>query len=400
MEQREYKVCSFCGQPIKEDEGDVCFEGVDGYICKHCAEHIKDILDEINKGSNAGESKEEKIMLPKEILAYLNDYVIGQDYAKKVIATAIYNHYLRINQKIENDVELEKSCILLLGPTGSGKTMIARSIAKMLNVPFAIADATSLTQAGYVGDDVETILTRLLQDCDYDVERAEHGIVFLDEIDKLGRKGGNASITRDVSGEGVQQALLKMIEGIEALVPPNGGRKHPDQKMIKVNTKNILFICAGAFEGIEKIIKSRTSNTAIGFNVEHKEEKDEDLLKKVEQDDIRHFGLIPELIGRLPIITYTEELTEEQLKKVLTEPKNAICKQYVELMKMSGVDLEFTSDAIEEIAKMAVKTKVGARGLRAICEKVMLNAMFELPGGDEKKLIIDREYVSNMLINK
>lgn len=393
MEQKEYKVCNFCGSPIKEDEGDVCFEGVDGYICKHCAEHIKDILNEVNKGSDKIENKEEKIMLPKEILAYLNDYVIGQDYAKKIIATAIYNHYLRINQKIENDVELEKSCILLLGPTGSGKTMIARSIAKMLNVPFAIADATSLTQAGYVGDDVETILTRLLQDCDYDVERAEHGIVFLDEIDKLGRKGGNASITRDVSGEGVQQALLKMIEGTEALVPPNGGRKHPDQKMIKVNTKNILFICAGAFEGIEKIIKARTSNTAIGFNVERKDEEDDELLKKVEQDDIRHFGLIPELIGRLPIIAYTEELTEEQLKKVLTEPKNAICKQYIELMKMSGVDLEFTDDAIEEIAKMAIKTKVGARGLRAICEKVMLNAMFELPGGDEKKLVVDREYV-------
>lgn len=394
MEQKEYKICSFCGSPIKEDEGEVCFEGVDGYICKHCAEQLKNILEETSKNDSIIEDKEEKNMLPKEIISYLNDYVIGQDYAKKVIATAIYNHYLRIHQNVTSDVELEKSCILLLGPTGSGKTMIARSIAKMLNVPFAIADATSLTQAGYVGDDVETILTRLLQDCDYDVERAEHGIVFLDEIDKLGRKGGNANITRDVSGEGVQQALLKMIEGTEALVPPNGGRKHPDQKMIKVNTKNILFICAGAFEGIEKIIQSRVSNTAIGFNADRSNNINEkDLLKKVEQDDIRHFGLIPELIGRLPVIAYTEELNEEQLKKVLTEPKNAICKQYVELMKMSGVDLKFTDDAIEEIAKMAIKTKVGARGLRAICEKVMLDAMCELPGGDKKELEINKEYV-------
>lgn len=394
MEQKEYKICSFCGSPIKEDEGEVCFEGVDGYICKHCAEQLKNILEETSKNNSIIEDKEEKSMLPKEIISYLNDYVIGQDYAKKVIATAIYNHYLRIHQNVTSDVELEKSCILLLGPTGSGKTMIARSIAKMLNVPFAIADATSLTQAGYVGDDVETILTRLLQDCDYDIERAEHGIVFLDEIDKLGRKGGNASITRDVSGEGVQQALLKMIEGTEALVPPNGGRKHPDQKMIKVNTKNILFICAGAFEGIEKIIQGRVSNTAIGFNVDRSNDIDEkDLFKKVEQDDIRHFGLIPELIGRLPVIAYTEELNEEQLKKVLTEPKNAICKQYVELMKMSDIDLKFTDDAIEEIAKMAIKTKVGARGLRAICEKVMLDAMCELPGGDKKELEINKEYV-------
>lgn len=396
MEQKEYKACSFCGAPIKEDVGEVVFEGIDGYICKDCAEHLKTLLEEMDKDGNVIEDKEEKVMLPKEIINYLNDYVIGQDYAKKVIATAIYNHYLRIHQKVTSDVELEKSCILLLGPTGSGKTMIARSIAKMLNVPFAIADATSLTQAGYVGDDVETILTRLLQDCDYDVARAEHGIVFLDEIDKLGRKGGNASITRDVSGEGVQQALLKMIEGTEALVPPNGGRKHPDQKMIKVNTKNILFICAGAFEGIEKIIEGRVSNTAIGFNVDKTKNVDKkDLLKKVEQDDIRHFGLIPELIGRLPVIAYTEELNEEQLKKVLTEPKNAICKQYIELMKMSGVDLKFTDDAIEEIAKMAIKTKVGARGLRAICEKIMLDAMCELPGSDKKELMVDKIFIQS-----
>lgn len=407
-------ICSFCGKEIDEKVENRYFKGINGVLCEDCAMKIKQFMDyegkyqnPKTKESDTQKNEEESFikdgMTPNHMIDYLNQYVIGQDYAKKVLATAIYNHYLRIttNDKSNDDVELEKSNILVLGPTASGKTLMAKCLAKMLNVPFAIADANSLTQAGYVGDDVETIITRLLQNCDYDVARAEHGIIFIDEIDKIGRKSANPSITRDVSGEGVQQALLKIVEGSDVMVPPNGGRKHPQQPNIKVNTKDILFICAGAFEGIENIVKDRTNHKSIGYAslIKNNEEKSEnELLESVSQEDLLHFGLIPELIGRFPVITYTNALDESALKDILTKPKNALIKQYTKLLKLSGIDLTFTDDALTEIVKEAMKTKTGARGLRSICEKVMLDLMCGAPSGlFTNKMTINKQYVDEKL---
>lgn len=398
MEQDKIKICSCCGQPINPQEN--YFEGVDAYICQKCSALLASYNSLYNKKKD--ESREslsiqyQKDMYPKDIIKYLDQYVIGQTDAKKTLATAIYNHYMRLTQP-ETDVEMDKSNLLLLGPTGTGKTMLARSIAKMLNVPFAIADATSLTQAGYVGDDVETIITRLLQNCDYDVEAAQKGIIFIDEIDKIGRKSGNPSITRDVSGEGVQQALLKIIEGSDVLVPPQGGRKHPDQPKIRVNTSNILFIGAGAFEGIEKRVASRVNKKVIGYNSNYKEMSEDHLLDQITSEDLKSFGIIPELIGRLPVVTHTEALDKDAFKRILTEPKNALVKQYQKLFEMSGIKLTIKDDALDAIADEADKSSVGARGLRSIMEKILLDDMCDMPGGKKKKLVVDKTYVESKL---
>lgn len=398
MEQDKIKICSCCGQPINPQEN--YFEGVDAYICQKCSALLTSYNSLYNKKKD--ESRESlsiqyrKDMYPKDIIKYLDQYVIGQADAKKTLATAIYNHYMRLTQP-DTDVEMDKSNLLLLGPTGTGKTMLARSIAKMLNVPFAIADATSLTQAGYVGDDVETIITRLLQNCDYDVEAAQKGIIFIDEIDKIGRKSGNPSITRDVSGEGVQQALLKIIEGSDVLVPPQGGRKHPDQPKIRVNTSNILFIGAGAFEGIEKRVASRVNKKVIGYNSNYKEMSEDHLLDQITSEDLKSFGIIPELIGRLPVVTHTEALDKDAFKRILTEPKNALVKQYQKLFEMSGIKLTIKDDALDAIADEADKSSVGARGLRSIMEKILLDDMCDMPGGKKKKLVVDKTYVESKL---
>lgn len=395
MEQDKVKICSCCGQPINPQEN--YFEGVDAYICGKCA-HLLSTYNSIYNKKKEESRGSLSIQYPKDIIKYLDQYVIGQNAAKKTLATAIYNHYMRLTQP-ETDVEMDKSNLLLLGPTGTGKTMLARSIAKMLNVPFAIADATSLTQAGYVGDDVETIITRLLQNCDYDVEAAQKGIIFIDEIDKIGRKSGNPSITRDVSGEGVQQALLKIIEGSDVLVPPQGGRKHPDQPKIKVNTSNILFIGAGAFEGIEKRVAGRVNKKVIGYNSNYKEMSEDHLLDQITSEDLKSFGIIPELIGRLPVVTHTEALDKDAFKRILTEPKNALVKQYQKLFEMSGIKLTIKDDALDAIADEADKSSVGARGLRSIMEKVLLDDMCDMPGGKKKKLVVDKTYVESKLNN-
>lgn len=399
------KKCSFCGRPL--DDESLIYTGFDGtMICHECAKDLSDQYDRIYKeqaiNSKIDEDRNHKpLPTPKQIKDYLDKYVIGQEYAKTVISTAIYNHYKRVESSSISECELQKSCCLLIGPTGTGKTEIARCIAKMLDVPFAIADATSLTQAGYVGDDVETILTKLLQAADYDVAKAEKGIVFIDEIDKIANANhGNPSITRDVSGEGVQQALLKMIEGSDVLVPPKGGRKHPDAPMVKINTNNILFICSGAFVGLDKIIMQRTNRKVIGYGHESHSIKKEEIknpLSLVTGPDIKRFGLIPELIGRLPIITYTEELSKDTLVKILTEPKNAIVKQYKEMMKIDGVDLKFKKDVYEYIAETAMENKTGARGLRNILEKILLKPMFELPGSDKTVFIVTKKYAEEAL---
>lgn len=398
--KEEVKKCSFCGRT--EDEVNLMFNGNNAYICDACAEYVHSVIAHVQEQFVKEEKKEEELQIktPHEIKEFLDDYVIGQDMAKIRLAVAVYNHYKRITQKVEEDnIEIEKSNCLLLGKTGTGKTMLARTIAKMLNVPFTIVDATVLTEAGYVGEDVESIISRLLQAADYNVERAEQGIIFIDEIDKISRKSDNPSITRDVSGEGVQQGLLKLLEGSKVLVAPEGGRKHPDQKMIEVDTTNILFICGGAFEGIERKIAMRLNRHAVGFTEQLKREqiKDENMLKYITPADLRSFGLIPEIIGRLPVITYLDDLDAEALKKILIEPKNAIIKQYIKLFKIDGITLHIDDDVYQYIVDKAIENKLGARGLRGITENIMTQAMFDMPSKKVKEFTITLDYAKKEL---
>ena len=398
--QRREDCCSFCGR--RRNEVDIMFQGVDGSnICGACIEVGHKSLTEAGLAIASPKAKQPKseismndVPKPKEIKAFLDKYVIGQDEAKRSIAVAVYNHYKRLAvAHSDEDVELDKSNIVLVGPTGTGKTLIARTIARLLKVPFTIVDATVLTQAGYVGEDVESILSRLLQAAEYDPKAAERGIVFIDEIDKIARKGDNPSITRDVSGEGVQQALLKILEGTVVNVPPQGGRKHPEQQFVQIDTKNILFICGGAFDGIEKRIAQRLNTRAMGYGRVDTESIDRDnLLKYVQPQDIRSFGLIPELVGRMPVLTHLEPLSREALRNILTEPKNAIVSQYKAMLKMDGVELEFADEALEYIVDKAVEFKLGARGLRSICEAVMKELMYEAPSSEDKKIVVTREY--------
>ena len=381
--------CSFCGRS-KEDV-DVLIAGVTGHICDHCIEQADGILREEKKAAPAGAAF--SLKLPKEIKEHLDTYVIGQEEAKKTISVAVYNHYKRIlNPTHDSEVEIDKSNVILLGETGTGKTLLARTIARMLDVPFCIADATVLTEAGYVGEDVESVLSRLLQAADYNVEQTERGIVFIDEVDKIARKSDNPSITRDVSGEGVQQALLKLLEGAEVSVPPQGGRKHPEQKLISINTKNILFICGGAFAGIEKIIERRVNRASIGYQNDDDHIDDENLLQYAAPADLKSFGLIPEFIGRFPVFTHLNPLDASALRQILTEPKNALCKQYIELFKMDGIDLKFDASGLDYMVEKAVEFKLGARGLRSIMEAVLNDAMFELPGTEQKELTVTRTF--------
>lgn len=392
--------CSFCGRGDKDVN--MLISGLSADICDSCAEQayniIKENLDSKKKEPNHGLDKS-KLPTPIKINEYLDQYVIGQDSAKKHLAVAVYNHYKRIIQDVSDDVEIEKSNIIMVGPTGTGKTLLARTIAKMLEVPFAIVDATVLTEAGYVGEDIESILTRLLQASDYNVEAAERGIVFIDEIDKIARKGDNPSITRDVSGEGVQQGLLKLLEGSVINVPPQGGRKHPDQKMIAVNTKNILFICGGAFDGIERKIAQRLNTRVVGYaSAKNKEQIDRDnLLQYISPQDLKSFGLIPEIIGRLPILTYLENLDRATLRRILTEPKNSIIKQYYKLFEMDDVKLSFDEDVFEYIVDKAVEYKLGARGLRSIVEAIMMEAMYTIPSSKKKSFAINLKYAEEQL---
>ncbi|MCB9264374.1 MAG: ATP-dependent Clp protease ATP-binding subunit ClpX [Lewinellaceae bacterium] len=394
--------CSFCGRD--KSEALILIAGIDGHICEVCVEQAGEIIEEELYGGKRKEEGKKDFLLPdkitpKEIKTHLDQYVIGQDEAKKFLSVAVYNHYKRLRQPRHDEIEIEKSNIVFVGQTGTGKTLLAKTIAKFLNVPFAIVDATVFTEAGYVGEDVESILSRLLQVCDYDVTSAERGIVYIDEIDKISRKSDNPSITRDVSGEGVQQAMLKMLEGTDVNVPPQGGRKHPEQKLVKINTSNILFICGGAFDGIEKIIARRVNTQVIGFKSEEAQLIDRDnMLQYINHQDLKSYGLIPELIGRLPVLAYLEPLDLDALKRILIEPRNALVKQYKKLFELEGIKLEFTEDAIEYIAEKALEFKLGARGLRSICEAIMTDAMFDLPSThDVKNFEISRAYAEEKL---
>lgn len=401
--------CSFCGRPADMAEFLVPTADQKNWICPDCVEQLHQMIADYHQSIGKGDSKHKakdasinikKIPKPKDIKAFLDQYVIGQDNAKKYLSVAVYNHYKRLAQPSTDDVDIEKSNIILVGPTGTGKTLLARTIAKMLDVPFTIVDATVLTQAGYVGEDIESLLTRLLQVADYDVAKAERGIVFIDEIDKIARKGDNPSITRDVSGEGVQQGLLKLLEGSIVNVPPQGGRKHPEQKMIPVDTKNILFICGGAFDGIEDKIAHRMNSHVVGYatggNKKHFENKT-DYMRYVAPQDLKSFGLIPEIIGRLPILTALDALDRDALRRVLTEPKNAITRQYQKMFAMDGVELTFADDALDFIVDKAIEFKLGARGLRSIVETIMVDAMFDIPSADIKKFVVTADFARQQL---